>query len=326
MNRRNINKGLATAGGVLVGALLVGCAGEPVMQTEVRPVYRVQGDAAVMSSGYEAGLAHYSAGRYGLALESFQQALARHPNSIKALNAVAASYDRLGRFDVAMQYYHRALDIDPRSAQTLNNIGYSLLLQGEREKAGRYFDQALQVEPGNVHAEANCGLLKSAPSPAEHLPMASPQPMMQQPMMQQPMMQQPMMQQPSRPAAPMSSEPRTVAPERAEEPSGLTLEISNGNGRSGMAAMVRDVMRGKYGEQVPHITNADSFAYPRTQILYRPQAAALARRLAERLGVDAELREVAVDAGRTDVKVILGRDVLPREGALREMVTEAKRN
>lgn len=316
MNRRNIKKGKVAAISVLAGTLLGGCAGEPVMQTEVRPVYRVQGDAAVMNSGYEAGMAHYAAGRYGLALESFQQALARHPNSIKALNAVAACYDRLGRFDVAMQYYHRALDIDPRSAQTLNNIGYSLLLQGEKEKAGRYFDQALQVEPGNVHAEANRSLLKSVPSPAEPLPMASPQPMMQQPMMQQP----------SRPAEPMSSEPRAVAPERAEEPSGLTLEVSNGNGRTGMAAMVRDVMRGKYGEQVPHITNADSFAYPRTQILYRPQAAALARRLAERLGVDAELREVAADAGRTDVKVILGRDVLPREGALRAMATEAKRN
>lgn len=319
MNRRNINKGLATAGGVLVGALLVGCAGEPVMQTEVRPVYRVQGDAAVMSSGYEAGLAHYAAGRYGLALESFQQVLARHPNSIKALNAVAACYDRLGRFDVAMQYYHRALDIDPRSAQTLNNIGYSLLLQGEREKAGRYFDQALQSEPGNVHAEANKGLLaKPASAPAEPAA-ASPQP-------QQPVAQPSVVQPPSPSAASVTGESRAAAAVSSEEPSGLTLEVSNGNGRTGMAALVREVMRGKYGEQVPHITNADRFSYPRTQILHRPQAAALARRLAERLGVDAELREVAADAGRTDVKVILGRDVLPREAALREMATEAKRH
>ncbi len=319
MNARVSNRPLLAAVGVVMGSLLAGCAGEPVMQTEVRPVYRVQGDAAVMSSGYEAGLAHYAAGRYGLALESFQQVLARHPNSIKALNAVAACYDRLGRFDVAMQYYHRALDIDPRSAQTLNNIGYSLLLQGEREKAGRYFDQALQVEPGNVHAEANKGLLaKPASAPAEPVA-ASPQP-------QQPVAQPSVVQPPSPSAASVSSESRAAAAVSSEEPSGLTLEVSNGNGRTGMAAMVRDLMRGKYGEQVPHITNADRFSYPRTLILHRPQAAALARRLAERLGVDAELREVAADAGRTDVKVILGRDVLPREAALREMATEAKRH
>ncbi|HET20008.1 MAG TPA: tetratricopeptide repeat protein [Chromatiales bacterium] len=311
MNARISNRTVLAAVGVVTSALLAGCAGEPVMQTEVRPVYRVQGDAAVMNSGYEAGLAHYSAGRYGLALESFQQALARHPNSIKALNAVAACYDRLGRFDVAMQYYHRALDLDPRSAQTLNNIGYSLMLKGEHDKAARYFDQALQAEPGNAHAQANRAMVESMPAEPQTQPLTQPIQPVATEVVAQPLIV---------PAAPVQPEPQ------AAEPSGLTLEISNGNGRTGMAALVRDVMRGKYGEKVPHITNADRFTYARTQILYRPQAAALARRLAERLGVDAELREVAADAGRTDVKVILGRDVLPRESALREAAADAKRN
>src|SRR4029079_16673425 len=72
-------------------------------------------------------------GNLGLAITHYQTALDRAPDSIEALNGLAASYDRLGRFDVAQRYYDRALVLDRRASQTLNNVGYSYLLQGKHE-------------------------------------------------------------------------------------------------------------------------------------------------------------------------------------------------
>jgi len=322
MNARHSNKAVMVAIGVVTGTLLAGCAGEPVMQTEVRPVYRVQGEAEAMGSAYEAGVAHFAQARYGLALDAFQKELARHPHSVKVLNGIAACYDRLGRFDVAMQYYHQALDIAPRSAQTLNNIGYSLLLQGDRAKAARYFDQALQVQPDNTHAQANQVLLKEQLAQPESSPWAAPAPMAVRPV-ESPAPKGPPMQEKAEAAAPAPMMPTVASvPAQAENGPPMTLEISNGNGRTGMAALVRGVMRGKFGERVPHITNADRFTYAKTLIIHRPEARALAQRLAERLQVDAEFNEVAEGPGRTDVKVILGRDVLPHEGALKAQAAE----
>lgn len=334
MKRRNINNTPKVAVvTVLAGVMLVGCAGEPVMQTEVRPVYRVQGEAEATGSAYEAGVAHFTQARYGLALDAFQKELARHPHSVKVLNGIAACYDRLGRFDVAMQYYHQALDVAPRSAQTLNNIGYSLLLQGDRAKAARYFDQALQVQPENAHAQANQALLKDQLAKPESTPLAATSPMAVRPV-ETPAPKVHPMQEKAEAAAPASATPTAAsapapampatasAPAQAEDGPPMTLEISNGNGRTGMAALVREVMRGKFGERVPHITNADRFTYAKTLIIHRPEARAMAQRLAERLQVDAEFREVPEGPGRTDVKVILGRDVLPHEANLKAQAGE----
>jgi hypothetical protein len=57
-------------------------------------------------------------------------------SSVRALNGLAASYDRLGRFDLARRYYQQALEISPQSAQTLNNMGYSLVLEARQKKGG----------------------------------------------------------------------------------------------------------------------------------------------------------------------------------------------
>jgi hypothetical protein len=103
-------------------------------------------DAAEVNGRFAAGKQHLRDGRYGLALETFKAALAREPGSIRVLNAIGASYDKLGRSDIAETYYKRALALDPASVQTLNNRGYSLMLQGRAEDALPYLARAAKSQ------------------------------------------------------------------------------------------------------------------------------------------------------------------------------------
>ena len=104
------------------------------------------------------GREHFAVGNYGIALDSFNAAVNLDPQSIRALNGLAASYDKLGRFDLAQRYYSNALALDPNSSVTLNNAGYSQLLQRNVEKALRMFELAAIHDPESSRIEANIEL------------------------------------------------------------------------------------------------------------------------------------------------------------------------
>lgn len=88
------------------------------------------------------GTWHFENDRIGLALAEFRTALRHDPNSVRALNGVAASYDRLNRFDLSERYYQLALAVEPDSPQTLNNLAYSHMLRGDEAAADRYLAAA----------------------------------------------------------------------------------------------------------------------------------------------------------------------------------------
>ena len=95
---------------------------------------------------FGSGKKHLEEERFGLALESFKAALSKAPGSVRTLNAIGVTYDKLGRADIAEGYYRRALGIDPESVQTINNLGYSLLLQGRAKEALPFLAQAAKAD------------------------------------------------------------------------------------------------------------------------------------------------------------------------------------
>lgn len=100
------------------------------------------------------GRAQLKAGRVVEALQAYNQALSRAPESIEVLNAVAVCYDRMGKFDTSRTYYETALGIDPQSPLLLNNYGYSLYLQGDRTEATRFLALAVAMGDADVQATA----------------------------------------------------------------------------------------------------------------------------------------------------------------------------
>ena len=141
-------------GTVVLPILLAGCADSV---SGLRSVYgdETWSNDGLVATNYERGKHHFAQGRYGLAVKHFHTALARDPGSIKAMNALAASFDRLGRFDVAERLYLRALDQEPSSVQSLNNLGYSYLLQRRYELAMTYLRAAQVRDPASAMIAQN---------------------------------------------------------------------------------------------------------------------------------------------------------------------------
>jgi len=83
------------------------------------------------------------------------------------------------------------------------------------------------------------------------------------------------------------------------------LEISNGNGRQGMARMLSRQLRDP-GLKIVRLTNEKGFAVRQTRIEYRAAFRGVAERLAQRYAAGIP---VPVDAGRVDVRLVLGRDL-----------------
>jgi hypothetical protein len=115
---------------------------------------------------------------------------------------------------------------------------------------------------------------------------------------------------------PATSAAQAVAAPSASAPApAVRLEISNGNGVRGMAADWAQRLRDVQWKSV-RLTNAKPFTVPVTRIEVRddPAALAVARALAERLGLPAP-RQAA--AGAADLRIVLGWDQRgqPVEGA-----------
>ncbi|MGE5472167.1 MAG: tetratricopeptide repeat protein [Bacteroidota bacterium] len=85
------------------------------------------------------------------------------------------------------------------------------------------------------------------------------------------------------------------------------VEVSNGNGVTGYAALVRTQLRSE-GFGVTRMTNFRSFNIPYSIIEYRSGFADAARALKDSLGRNALLRETEVERAGTDVRLIIGRD------------------
>jgi tetratricopeptide (TPR) repeat protein len=113
---------------------------------------------------------------------------------------------------------------------------------------------------------------------------------------------------PSRAAAPAPANRPAIPPlpKEDKEPMAIAaLEISNGNGRQGLARLMSRQLR-DMDLKVVRLTNEKGFAVRQTRIEYQPAFRGVAERLAERYAakpVEVSLR------GRTNVRLVIGRDL-----------------
>lgn len=131
-DHRKVSKTVTTMVIAMSALVLGSCTLESFSQ---KSPMAVTPDKGYVNSKLEEGKKHLQQERYGLALESFKEAYAKAPSSVRILNAIGATYDNLGRSDLAEGYYKQALAIAPGSLQTMNNLGYSLMLQGRNSEA-----------------------------------------------------------------------------------------------------------------------------------------------------------------------------------------------
>jgi TolB-like protein/class 3 adenylate cyclase/Tfp pilus assembly protein PilF len=83
------------------------------------------------------------------ALQSYEEALRRLPNSAFVLEQMAHLERRLGQFDVAQKHYQAAAQLDPRNIGVLLTLADSFQAIRRFGEARAVFDRALEMSPGN---------------------------------------------------------------------------------------------------------------------------------------------------------------------------------
>ncbi|HLY90063.1 MAG TPA: tetratricopeptide repeat protein [Acetobacteraceae bacterium] len=151
-------------GALAVVFLVTACSDDATL--EIRPSsFRTADAATPFDQAYQNGKAHLMAGRLGLAIVSFEKALAIDPISVAALNACGAAYDALRRPDLGVRFYARALAIEPDAPDTLNNMAISMLMAGKSDEAQRLFARAAELDPASRAIAGNRSRFALAASP-----------------------------------------------------------------------------------------------------------------------------------------------------------------
>lgn len=116
----------------------------------VMPLSQVQGAGDAESPApprvaknpdYEAGKKAVEAHDYKAALDSFNRALAKEPNSADIHNYLGYSYRKSGNLDMAFRHYKEALKIDPGHKATHEYIGEAYLMVNDLPRAEEHLKQ-----------------------------------------------------------------------------------------------------------------------------------------------------------------------------------------
>jgi len=88
------------------------------------------------------------------ALQSYEEALRRLPNSAFVLEQMAHLERRLGQFDAAQKHYEAAAQLDPRNIGILSTVADTLQTVRRFDQAQTVLDRVLEISPGNEAALA----------------------------------------------------------------------------------------------------------------------------------------------------------------------------
>jgi tetratricopeptide (TPR) repeat protein len=133
-------------------------------------------ELAIQQDGYNplyhsnCGLSLQALGRLEKALESYDRALAIHPEYAEALFNRGVTLQKLRRLDLAVRSYDRAVAVRPDYAEAFCNRGVALQELGRLAEALESHDRALVLRPNFAEALSNRGnALKAVKRPEDAL-------------------------------------------------------------------------------------------------------------------------------------------------------------
>ncbi len=106
-----------------------------VRETDLASSRWIQIDHTATPLAWHRGIANYTLGNHGTALDDFSNALRVHPNHLHVLNNLATSYEQKGMHDSAEYYYRRALQIVPGFEETIINLAAVYFNSGSYQEA-----------------------------------------------------------------------------------------------------------------------------------------------------------------------------------------------
>ncbi|MFZ2235461.1 MAG: type IV pilus biogenesis/stability protein PilW [Dokdonella sp.] len=95
------------------------------------------------SANTQLGQSYMKQGKYEVALQKLQRALALDPDFVDAHTVIAVLYENIGDSKQAEQHYRRASQLKPKGGDEANNYGTFLCKLQRPEEAEKYFQIAL---------------------------------------------------------------------------------------------------------------------------------------------------------------------------------------
>jgi Flp pilus assembly protein TadD len=218
-----------------------------------------------------------------------------------------------GQYDDALVALEKACLLDPLNHRTWQRLGETLQQLGQDERAKQMLRQASALREHDFHADyaaADGGArlpaieraIKTTQRPDQDWAFVEvvtrPNGMLE--------LRRVVPARSASPAVPALPPVPTAPKSDRTLPVLAALEISNGNGRQGLARLMSRQLRDP-DLKVIRLTNEKGFAVRQTRIEYQPAFRDLAERLAGRFGA-AKPVEVTM-AGRANVRLVIGRDL-----------------
>jgi tetratricopeptide (TPR) repeat protein len=307
------------------GVLLLACSSPPPQPDAGGPAFSAAND------NYRRGRNLYLARRYDDAIAAYEAALRLDATHVNARNGLAIAYAEQRDFARAIPIW-RDLTRDatmasgPAAAFLFANLGYAYLLSGDFDAAQVALEKACLLDPLDQRAWQYLGetllklgqeergrqMLRQAEALRAHdfrADYATAHGGTRLPAIEQAVKTT---QRPDDEWAAVEVvrkddgmlELRRVPSNRAAPIA--RLEISNGDGRQGLARRVARQLRDA-GLAVVRLTNEKGFGVRRTRVEYQPAFRTVAERLARQVGTG-EPVEAGMD-GRADVRLVIGHDV-----------------
>lgn len=282
----------------------------PGRQAEEQFRAQVKVRSNLAESHMKLGLFYQKSGHHDLAVKEFARAIRLNAKYVEAINGMGISLTSLGKCTEAATIFETALEVT-EEPYLYNNFGCSSLICHDPERAVQLFRRAAELAGNNSRIAGNLRLaelrnrLKSEGFAANEPPIsASPEP---QPAPKPRKTDIPLLAAAEtkriRIPRPGSEVPiATIDPE-------WTIEVSNGNGVTGMAGRSASFFR-RHGFAVGRITNADRFTVADTVIFYREGYLDAAKVVASVIPGEQQFEQVS-DLGRKGIRirVLLGRDM-----------------
>ncbi|MBI1891469.1 MAG: LytR C-terminal domain-containing protein [Burkholderiales bacterium] len=292
----------------ITGSLILpGCANLiPDTAPSVLATMTVRNGGVSQEDMYRIGRYYQGQLRYAEAEQAFLDVLKLNPAHAEAHNALGATYFAQGRITKAEEQFQLAIAAAPNAAHLRNNLARLHAMTG---KVSQPTGSASVAEVSTKQDEKNTPATAAAPlnSPAKSADAAA---------------QSASVPQANQPSAKLASvapgvwelnlrsaQPTAVASyeKTAAMPAAMRIEISNGNGVSGLAKRVGTYLQVN-GYAKPRLTNHASFKVARTEVQYLRGAEAQAQELLTTLRSPARLVQANTLDRKTKVRVIIGHD------------------
>lgn len=291
-------------------------------ELEIKPVERISHATSKPRIMYLLGRYYQGKANYIEAIKAYRKALALKPDYVEAHNGLGVIYSKQGDFESALQHFSAALELAPAESYLHNNLGYALLLQSQENEAMTHFSRAVQLDRNNDQARKNLtvvfeklGLHEDAKD--QILDQTAAKTVQQSP--QSALLEiapnvyaYQALDNPSVSAAKPPAKTRPVEKRHEPVPGKQLLkhgiEISNGNGITGMARKVSAYLE-QFGAGSIRLTNHETFQQRSTEIHYRPGSLQYANTLNQILPEPVSVIERDDLRGDIQVKVLLGKDM-----------------